>query len=63
MFVGVSMLVPEGAVPKGCTEDIFIAVLREDKDRPKLAGKTVDLTYLLVCIVQLFLSYVSLVWN
>lgn len=32
------MTIPEGAVAKGCKEEMFLAILREDKDRLKLAG-------------------------
>lgn len=39
-FPGVSLTIPEGAILKGNTEEIFIAVSREDKDRPKLTGMT-----------------------
>ncbi|KAK2166829.1 hypothetical protein NP493_1301g00030 [Ridgeia piscesae] len=39
---GVSMTIPEGAIEMGETEDIFLAVSRDDKDRPKLTdGQTV----------------------
>jgi hypothetical protein len=30
--------VPEGALARGQKEDVFIAVLREDRHRPKLSG-------------------------
>ena len=33
------MTIPEGAVEMGETEDIFLAVSRDDKDRPKLTGE------------------------
>ncbi|XP_035671252.1 netrin receptor UNC5C-like isoform X1 [Branchiostoma floridae] len=36
---GVSLLIPSGAITDGHTEDIFIAVLREEKDRPKMNAK------------------------
>lgn len=36
--VGVYVTVPEGAIQKGCKEEMFLAVLREDNDRLKLAG-------------------------
>ena len=39
LFPGVSLTVPEGAVSKGCTEVVFVVVLRDDKDRPKLSGQ------------------------
>jgi len=35
---GVSMTIPEGAVRQDETVDIYLAVLRDDKDRPKLTG-------------------------
>jgi len=39
---GVSLTIPEGSVKKGTTEEIFLAVSRDDKDRPKLTGKSED---------------------
>ncbi|CAH1795522.1 unnamed protein product [Owenia fusiformis] len=33
---GVFLTIPEGAIKKGNTEEIFVAVCRDDKDRPKL---------------------------
>jgi hypothetical protein len=36
---GVTLTVPDGAVRKGCAQTIFVAVLRDDKDRPKLSGE------------------------
>jgi leucine-rich repeat transmembrane protein FLRT len=35
---GISLSVPEGALARGHKEDVFIAVLREDRHRPKLSG-------------------------
>lgn len=35
---GVSLLIPEDAIPRGKTEEIYMAVCRDDKDRPKLSG-------------------------
>lgn len=35
---GVSLLIPEGAINRGETEEIYMAVCRDDKDRPKLSG-------------------------
>lgn len=35
---GISLTVPEGAIPRGHKEDIYIAVLRDDRHRPKLTG-------------------------
>lgn len=36
---GVSLLIPEDAIPRGKTEEIYMAVCRDDKDRPKLSGR------------------------
>lgn len=36
---GVQLTVPEGALPRGHKETIYIAVLRDDRHRPKLTGK------------------------
>lgn len=36
---GVSLTVPEGAIPKGIKEHVYVAVLRDDRHRPKLTGK------------------------
>ncbi len=38
LIVGVSVTIPEGAIQKGKPEEMFLAVCRDDKDRPKLAG-------------------------
>jgi len=35
---GVCLTIPEGAVRHGCNVEIFLAVLRDDRDRPKLSG-------------------------
>jgi leucine-rich repeat transmembrane protein FLRT len=35
---GISFTVPEGALARGQREDVFVAVLREDRHRPKLSG-------------------------
>lgn len=35
---GTSLSIPEGALPKGVKEQIYLAVLREDRHRPKLRG-------------------------
>jgi hypothetical protein len=37
-IAGVSITIPEGAIKKNCSEEIFLAVSRDDKDRPKLTG-------------------------
>ena len=36
---GVSLLIPEGAIRHGHSEEIYMAVCRDDKDRPRLSGK------------------------
>lgn len=36
---GISMSVPEGAVPKTHREELYLAVLNEDRFRPRLPGK------------------------
>ncbi|XP_046379288.1 netrin receptor UNC5C-like isoform X4 [Haliotis rufescens] len=33
---GVSLMVPEGAIKKGTVEEIYMAICRDDKDRPRL---------------------------
>lgn len=35
---GTSLTIPEGALPKGFKEQVYLAVLREDRHRPKLRG-------------------------
>ena len=37
-LAGVSITIPEGAVAKGQLTDIYLAISRDDKDRPKLTG-------------------------
>ena len=37
-IAGVSMTIPEGAVRQDESVDVYLAVLRDDKDRPKLSG-------------------------
>lgn len=36
--INVSLTIPEGAIAKGHKEDIFLAVLQDDRHRPKLSG-------------------------
>jgi len=36
---GISMSVPEGAVPKALREELYLAVLNEDRYRPRLPGE------------------------
>ena len=47
LAAGVALTVPDGAVRKGCTQIIFIAVLRDDRDRPKLTGEYSN--YIITC--------------
>lgn len=42
---GVFLSVPEGALPKGSKEQIYLAVLRDDRHRPKLAGKILKFNF------------------
>lgn len=37
---GISMSVPEGAVPKPLRKELYLAVLNEDRYRPRLPGKS-----------------------
>lgn len=37
---GVSLTVPEGALPRGVKGQIYMAVLRDDRHRPKLTGES-----------------------
>jgi len=47
--LGVSLTVPEGAVSKGCTEVVFVVILRDNKDRPKLSGQFSDFIFWYAC--------------
>ena len=38
-FAGVCLTIPTGCIEEGHTEDMFLAVCRDDKDRPQLTGK------------------------
>jgi leucine-rich repeat transmembrane protein FLRT len=46
---GISLSVPEGALSRGQKEDVFIAVLREDRHRPKLSDRQTQLSPVVVC--------------
>ncbi|KAK3593613.1 hypothetical protein CHS0354_025501 [Potamilus streckersoni] len=46
---GVSLIIPEGAIKKGQTEEIYMAVCRDDKDRPKLTDKQTILSPVVLC--------------
>jgi leucine-rich repeat transmembrane protein FLRT len=45
---GVCLTVPEGAVRKGYVEEMYLAVLRDDKDRPRLSEAQTMLSPVLV---------------
>ena len=36
---GVSLLIPEGAVPPGQVEDVYLAVAHDARERPPLTGE------------------------
>ena len=36
---GVSLLIPEGAVPAGQVEDVYLAVADDARERPPLSGE------------------------
>ncbi|XP_073992816.1 unc-5 isoform X3 [Rhodnius prolixus] len=46
---GISLTVPEGAIPRGHKEDIYIAVLRDDRHRPKLTDRQTQLSPVVLC--------------
>lgn len=46
---GITLTVPEGAIKNIAGEDIYIAVLRDDKDRPKLPDKLTILSPVIQC--------------
>lgn len=46
---GIYLTVPEGAFQKGCTQEIFLAVSRDDKDRPKLTDNQTILSPVVLC--------------
>lgn len=50
---GVTLLIPEGAISRGKTEEIYMAVCRDDKDRPKLSGRKKRLIHLRLIIPSL----------
>jgi len=41
---GVCLTIPEGAVRQGANVEVFLAVLRDDRDRPKLTGQSPIIT-------------------
>lgn len=46
---GVALNVPEGSLTRGQKEEVFIAVLREDRHRPKLSEKQTQLSPIVLC--------------
>ncbi|KDR22415.1 Netrin receptor UNC5C, partial [Zootermopsis nevadensis] len=46
---GISLSVPEGALVRGQREDAFVAVLREDRHRPKLSDRQTQLSPVVIC--------------
>uniref|UniRef100_A0A1B6BY64 Netrin receptor UNC5 n=1 Tax=Clastoptera arizonana TaxID=38151 RepID=A0A1B6BY64_9HEMI len=46
---GVSLTVPEGALPRGIKENIYMAVLRDDRHRPKLTDGQTQLSPVVAC--------------
>ncbi|XP_071808505.1 netrin receptor UNC5C-like isoform X2 [Asterias amurensis] len=46
---GISMFIPEGALPKGHSEDLYIAVSRDVTDRPRVSGKQTILSPVIIC--------------
>ncbi|XP_033609322.1 netrin receptor UNC5B [Cryptotermes secundus] len=46
---GISLSVPEGALSRGQREDVFLAVLREDRHRPKLSDRQTQLSPVVIC--------------
>ena len=45
---GVGLLIPEGALDRGYTEEVFLAVMRESRDRPTLADRQTVLSPILL---------------
>ncbi|XP_072039232.1 LOW QUALITY PROTEIN: netrin receptor UNC5C-like [Amphiura filiformis] len=46
---GISLFIPEGALPKGTSEDLYVAVSRETTDRPRLEGQDTLLSPVVIC--------------
>lgn len=46
---GVSLTIPEGAIKKGHSEEFYIAVCRDDKDRPKLLDRQTIISPVILC--------------
>ena len=45
---GVGLLIPEGSLERGYTEEVFLAVMREPRDRPTLADQQTTLSPILL---------------
>lgn len=39
LIPAVTLTVPEGALNEGVVETLYLAVLRDDRERPKLTGR------------------------
>ncbi|XP_076368264.1 netrin receptor UNC5B-like isoform X5 [Tachypleus tridentatus] len=46
---GITMTVPKGSIKGGAKEEIYVAVLRDDKDRPRLTDKQTLLSPVIQC--------------
>ena len=42
------LLIPEGSLERGYTEEVFLAVMREPRDRPTLADQQTTLSPILL---------------
>ena len=54
---GVCLTIPEGAIRQGCNVEVYLAVLRDDRDRPRLSGRPAHYS-LLLTVINRILSYV-----
>lgn len=46
---GVALNVPEGSLTRGQKEEMFVAILREDRHRPKLSERQTQLSPVVLC--------------
>ncbi|PSN47953.1 Netrin receptor UNC5C, partial [Blattella germanica] len=46
---GITLSIPEGALSRGQREEVFVAVLREDRHRPKLSDRQTQLSPVVMC--------------
>ena len=63
---GVCLTVPEGAVRHGCNAEIFLAVLRHDRDRPKLSGlysslRSIFLSTFIIIIIKIIIVIIIII--